>query len=843
MSEGCQSFTLQKFIQCALNDGWHRIYAKKGKTGVQSLLAHSLNALSVSMAIMKLMDWQENSVKWNTVIASRLIHDYAKRRWQEGRRPPKALTDDEIKKIKRMLRELGLSEKIVEKSLDLALKDETPGNIEDALAILKRKACMPDEQDVAALGDRLASIKNLSNLEYQIYEDTKHLLNRFGLNLTYHKVGIVRGITTLILHKALIRIHQEHGFIPVLYFPSGVLYIGRETPLQVDKEKLLQTLEEELKDFIELQAPSSIGQAAMGAVNQTPLKAPEYALMSPEAVEKFWHYAFGQNVIKSPTAHPAELKGEEGIGLELSGIIKIWNNIDRGRREALIKLYKGVHHLFVYFNAFLKTAIEWGVKDAEELVSTVFLNIFGKPAPQGLFLLKFTTKKHEVASIIDTLLDDLNAKTNLENALSLLRSFIIEASRQIAQKCSQEALKKISEPLSMLLSDLVYPSLEDPRAMAQRSYGKYNSGKRKTGTPVCVIDGNPAEMTGIAQLHGQGVQSFNNLLAGGSQITTTNKSRFCKLCNMEAQLRALIMSRWSDGEILFVVPQVNSTSTVFNEIWQKMSVTLESIANIGNISDWAWWAERILKKELNVSASMLFASFLAEHPKLSKHEAFMEELVKTLKEESEDNLTLLLFNYPQIEASNFREFAEKALEQGIIPIEKIREVSLRATAAITIVTANYGVMLIPFKIRSVHGNAEESETSALLRKMFFGTLIARLFLASVIYAETPLSVLSAEIRPQGYFKIPKKLGLRPVLENLGTPNDSWVPLGRVDEILEKLAALLKVERLLGQNAGYGKDTLLEIASRHPGMVLTRAAQADKTWSQLVKLLDIYWNVR
>lgn len=814
---------------------------KWGRTGYQSLLAHSLNALSVSLAIMKLINWQQDSDKWNVVITSRLIHDYAKKRWQKGK-PPKALTDDEIKRIKEMLLEMGFSKKIIEKSLDLALKDETPGNVDDALAMIKRAAPTPDEQDVAILGDRLASIKDFSNIEHQIYGDTKHLLNRFGLSLTYHRVGIVRGITTLLLHKALIQIHQEHEFIPVLYFPSGVLYIGKDTAPKVNKERLLKTLKEELKGFIELQASSSIGQAAMGAVNQTPLKAPEYALMSLDAIQKFWHYALGQNVIKSPAVHSVELKGKEGIGRELSKIINIWNTIEEGEREALIKLYKGIHHLFVYFNALLKAVIEWGAKDAEETVSKVFLNIFGKLAPQGLFSLKFTTKKAEAVAILTKLLNSLDVKNNLENALSLLEPFIMEASNQITQKCSQEALKKISEPLCMLLNDLVYPSLENPKDVAQKSYNKYNSGKRKAGTPVCVIDGNPAEITGIAQLHGQGVQSFNNLLAGGSQITTTNKSMFCRLCNMEAQLRALIMSRWANGEILFLVPQVNSTSTVFDEIWQKMCTALEGIANIGKISDCTWWAEQILENKLNVSASTLFVSFLAERPKANKYEAFIDELVKILKEESKGDLTLLMFNYPRIKASNFREFAKKALEQGVISKEKIREASLKASAAITIVTANYGVMLIPSRIRSKHGDAEESETSALIRKMFFGTLMARLFLASTIYADTPLSVLPAEIYPQGYFRIPKKLGLRPVLENLNLLNDSWIPLEKVDEILEKLAALLKVEEFLGQNAGYGKDSLLEIATRHRGMVLARAAQAGKAWPQLVRLLDRYWDV-
>lgn len=311
---------------------------------------------------------------------------------------------------------------------------------------------------------------------------------------------------------------------------------------------------------------------------------------------------------------------------------------------------------------------------------------------------------------------------------------------------------------------------------------------------------------------------------------------------MEAQLRALVMSRWSEGEVLFLVPQVNSTPIVFEEIWQRMSVTLESIATIGNISDWSWWAERVLKDELDVGASMLFANFLTEHLKLSKYEPFIGELVKILKEESENNLDRLLFYY-EIEASDFRDFAEKALRKGVIPPEKIREASFRANAAITIVTANYAVMLIPFKIRSVYGNAKESETSALIRKMFFGTLMARLLLASAIYTGTPLSVLSAEIYPQGYFKIPKKLGLRPVLEKLGVSNELWIPLEKADDVLEKLAAILRAERILGQDAGYGKNTLIEIATRHPGMVLARAAQTGKTWSKLIKVLDRYWNAR
>ena len=204
-----------------------------------------------------------------------------------------------------------------------------------------------------------------------------------------------------------------------------------------------------------------------------------------------------------------------------------------------------------------------------------------------------------------------------------------------------------------------------------------------------------------------------------------------------------------------------------------------------------------------------------------------------------DDLELALLHYREIKANNFRELVEKAFHKGIIPQEFIREAHMKIHATFSVITANYVIIMTSSKIKK---SAEESETSALIRKMFFGILMARLFLMSAIYADAPLSVLPAEIYPQGYFKIPKKLGLRPILMNLKLSNESWVPLDKVDEILEKLAALLKAEEAI-KEAGYGKDTLLEIATRHPGMVLARAAQSRKIlpkMGKLIQALDHYW---
>ncbi|RLG49730.1 MAG: type I-D CRISPR-associated protein Cas10d/Csc3, partial [Thermoproteota archaeon] len=339
------------FVREALERKWHLVEAKCGAHGAQTLLAHSLNAMSVTYSVGKVLGWSEDKLR--LAVASRAVHDIAKKRWKCGKeRPPKGMNEEEEKEAREILRHLGLSEEEISVAISLAQKDETFGNIKDFMAGAKHEAIAPDVLDLAMLGDRLASMKDPSE---PVYKDTEARLKRLGLFITYHKVSVVRGISTYLLHRALIELYQQKGFAPVLFFSSGVVYVGKKEAPRLTREEVLRSLEETLTSFLR-EKKRELGRAAIGVVSQKAIKAPEYVFVDEDVAKALWNLLTKQKSVADPSVKDNDLSAK-GFGSYLG------DELTLGEREAAIKFYKGMKYLLTYFNNLLKSAKEdFGVK-------------------------------------------------------------------------------------------------------------------------------------------------------------------------------------------------------------------------------------------------------------------------------------------------------------------------------------------------------------------------------------------------------------------------------------------------------------------------------------------------
>jgi len=89
------------------------------------------------------------------------------------------------------------------------------------------------------LGDYLASMEKPEN-----YSQVEAVLRQVSedVGLTYHKVGDIRGYTTGCIHSALMELlATKYALAPLLYFPSGILYIGRLSDIERLRSDLKET--------------------------------------------------------------------------------------------------------------------------------------------------------------------------------------------------------------------------------------------------------------------------------------------------------------------------------------------------------------------------------------------------------------------------------------------------------------------------------------------------------------------------------------------------------------------------------------------------------------------------
>ena len=73
---------------------------------------------------------------------------------------------------------------------------------------------VPEEKvwRVVQLADQIVSQKSLDTIELKKGTLFAETLQRLGVNLSYHKVSMIRGITTQLLHNGVMMAFQNHGW-------------------------------------------------------------------------------------------------------------------------------------------------------------------------------------------------------------------------------------------------------------------------------------------------------------------------------------------------------------------------------------------------------------------------------------------------------------------------------------------------------------------------------------------------------------------------------------------------------------------------------------------------------
>ncbi|WP_071516171.1 type I-D CRISPR-associated protein Cas10d/Csc3 [Geitlerinema sp. PCC 9228] len=102
--------------------------------------------------------------------------------------------------------------------------------------------------DLACLADSLSSIiKHPQDAENKRLNELIHSLSDGQLKFTYHAIAENRGVLTNILNNALMQAHIEVGCQPLLYLPTGVIYLANRSVPQISIENIPNRAIENIK--------------------------------------------------------------------------------------------------------------------------------------------------------------------------------------------------------------------------------------------------------------------------------------------------------------------------------------------------------------------------------------------------------------------------------------------------------------------------------------------------------------------------------------------------------------------------------------------------------------------
>jgi hypothetical protein len=274
--EALREQTLQFMIQ----RGWKQKLAKRGGGFEQSLLEHSINCLDVMLTMLptlkarlKLSEEEEQAL-----VLGISIHDVAKERdeWQAyilgtGEYTPHVIPDYTAEAVEELAAHLSFSgEGDAQAAANLHMH-----SVQTAARIFTE--AQRGGPRVILLHEIVDAVDSISSAKGLLA--ARDALARSPLNdyfyCTYHIVH-TRGVSTTLLHRAAQNAFEEAGWTPLLYYPTGTLYLrsGAEEPVPVTAEMVEAKLAVVLKELL-AQKTETLPPLIVGNITATFLPKPE----------------------------------------------------------------------------------------------------------------------------------------------------------------------------------------------------------------------------------------------------------------------------------------------------------------------------------------------------------------------------------------------------------------------------------------------------------------------------------------------------------------------------------------------------------------------------------------
>jgi hypothetical protein len=234
----------RKAVQWMVDRGWREAYGKKGAF-TQSILQHTDVELNVLLELLPILARPEHSglsdLEQQALIVGQIVHDVGKEseKWQQYVKVPREqqhgnyvphvirpLTDEAVIDLVDFL---GFPHSVVPDATKFVnLHMAATRNITNVLAAtLLHKGNSIRWNWLARIVDEIDNICSIPALlpTLQAIENNQQNGGAIGphIKLAYHLVSI-RGVSTVLLHKAAEKAYRAEGWLPLLYFSEGTIY-------------------------------------------------------------------------------------------------------------------------------------------------------------------------------------------------------------------------------------------------------------------------------------------------------------------------------------------------------------------------------------------------------------------------------------------------------------------------------------------------------------------------------------------------------------------------------------------------------------------------------------------
>lgn len=824
-------------IHVGLNRKWHTLRAKIKVT--QCLLVHTLNVMSSIESIGKITELSEKEI--TIALGAGFIHDAAKAKSEaqqvltQGKgiffhKDSDAIKDEELKE---MLNELGIvDETCVKECIAIARSMEELESATHLTDLLKMPPRNIKLVYTVMLADEIASLGDISSIKIE-GKKIERTLAKLGLHLYYYKVSVIRGILTQLLHRTMRSLIEAKGGIPLFYYPSGTLFISKIPIEEPQRKEIQQSLEKEINNYINKIDPIKIGKAIFGGITQTVILAPELLSTSNDAIKAFWSFISKQRFIQNPQLPPRNDQKRRWLRL----ISDKFSLQDEPLIEEKFKEIRAVLYLTQILKEIYK--ISQQNKAVDEIIITTLASEIGLSRSKmeillpALLKVSLTTQAEEGISIYEEL---VTTSKLYELRRSEIIDKIVQSYTRITFKLFEENLFEFKFPTTDI-AELLIKELEKPFMLPVKEFSdsisrNYSNGKMSGGIS-CALCSSAPDLEAPSSLVGEGTEAFTNFVKGGTRLGGRNKVKICKLCSYEAKIRGIFLK--DPEETIFVFPQVQIGAQIGN-VWQELinKLLTAQYDGIRALQDLDSWSTTILQGKLNESTSEIF-KVLSEKSSGWSSEVIKNKIQNDYSESVEDFLRIFNLSPEENKYKTIKELSEAIINKKIQLPKEVAD-DFHSTLAdatrfsVNMETPNYIVVTL-----SGLRHKKESETSYFLRKLFLGSILARLFLSSVTFTGIPFEIKFAS-SPRGYLEVPRKIGLTMIYKKLDI-ND-WITLEQIDEVLFRTAALIKIEKSLTRTVDIGKDSLYILSKESPGRILNRYLQAtgDKHNSDLVLLI-------
>lgn len=856
----------EALIELGLKENWNYKYAKFAVDACQSLLVHSLNVFSVALVLGEHL-FNLNSDEMLVSCLGAFFHDYEKSddEWQSaaisfmsGDRTIESSKFDhssgspeKMEKLVRLLDEikddlsvLGYNssvDELAKRIMNLVVYTHDTDNHATAVKRRTEVGVADPLVPVVRLADSIASIKKPS----EIVSKTRDLDLPQGKQVVfdYHEISVIRGLTTSFLNEALIELAREQGYVPLLHFGNGAVYISTRADRKINGAK------KRLEELIDIQVDRfrdsdvyKIGMiyAVIGPLTQT--NWPCIHVIREKDVPDIIRHLASMSAMNKDIKYGAivESKANKNQAKDIDRFVALTGS----EQNPILALMTSDFNLFVYVAGFLKSyhcfAASAG-KD-KEFVSKIDSILAEMNVGLGfdeLSDVSNTTPLDRRIEIIEKLWslknEDLHLKKDgreilINRFIKVLRSVISEFGDLAPPLFNQEAK-------SLLLADIQHAPLqilsnEEIVQLAESSHQCYTNGKDQRNR-ICSFCGARGAGDAPAALFGDGSQKFSNYIPGGCKIGGGRKAQVCALCLVESTLRAFFFPS-APATTMIVIPDLSLSPAISRE-WAEGVKSFIRTERVGLSPSYMWNMTRVYaalaRRETINNASTLTSM-------LRPTNRSVNDLAKHLKSKRGEPGNVrydVLTEEP--ENCTFEDIARAYLSGHIILHEALLE-GFRVPQRLQGTTYMTPGHMFIFSSKPLHLDDSESASTISIRDYLLALIISSVFQARVLVVEgfRPVSDLSME----GMVRIQVPAPATMALTNLGISEET--KLHELRDALQKLSALVLIS--LGYVEGLGKDRLLRLAMMNRGAILRRSELED--WSKiedrkkrrLIELLEV-----